>query len=64
MAKKEVIKTVKITLVKSPIGYSVRQKATVKALGLHRMNQTVEHIDTAVVRGMIGKISHMVKVEE
>ena len=64
MAKKEVIKTVKITLVKSPIGYSVRQKATAKALGLHRMNQTVEHIDTAVVRGMIGKISHMVKVEE
>ncbi len=64
MAKKEVLKTVKITLVKSPIGYSVRQKATIKALGLHRMNQTVEHIDTAVVRGMIGKVSHMVKVEE
>ena len=64
MLKQEGLKTVKITLVKSPIGYSVRQKATIKALGLRRMNQTVEHIDTAVVRGMIDKISHMVKVEE
>lgn len=64
MAKKVVIKTLKITLVKSPIGYSVRQKATIKALGLHRMNQTVEQNDTAVIRGMIDKVSHIVKVEE
>jgi len=64
MAKQETVKTVKITLIKSPIGYSVRQKATIRALGLHKMNQTVEHVDTDVIRGMIDKISHMVKVEE
>ena len=63
MAKQVSVKTLKITLIKSPIGYSVRQKATVKALGLRRMNQSVEHLDTPVVRGMIDKISHMVKVE-
>ena len=60
MAKKEI----KITLVKSTIGYSKRQKGTVKALGLRRMNQTVVHQDTPVIRGMINKVSHLVKVEE
>jgi len=57
-------KTLAITLVKSAIGYSVRHKATVKALGLHRMHQTVEHPDTPAVRGMIAKVAHLVKVEE
>ena len=57
-------KTIKITLVKSPIGYSKRQKGTIKALGLKRMNHTVEHNDTPVIRGMVNKVSHMVKVEE
>ena len=61
MAKK---KTLKITLVKSPIGYNKRQKGTVKALGLKKINQTVEHEDTPVIRGMINKISHLVQVEE
>ncbi len=61
MAKK---KTIKITLTKSPIGYSKRQKGTVRALGLRRMNHTVEHEDTPVIRGMITKVSHLVKVEE
>ena len=61
MAKK---KTIKITLTKSPIGYSKRQKGTVRALGLRRMNHTVEHEDSPVIRGMIAKVSHLVKVEE
>ena len=63
MAKKKV-NLLKITWVKSAIGYTVRQKLTVRALGLHRLGQTVEHNDTPVIRGMINKISHLVKVEE
>jgi len=57
-------KTIKITLTRSPIGYSKRQKGTVRALGLRRMNHTVEHEDSPVIRGMITKVSHLVKVEE
>jgi large subunit ribosomal protein L30 len=57
-------KTVFVTLVRSPIGYTKDQKATVLALGLHRMHQTIEHKDTPAVRGMIRKIVHLVKVEE
>ncbi|MCJ7557767.1 MAG: 50S ribosomal protein L30 [Gammaproteobacteria bacterium] len=53
----------RITLTKSPIGYSYRQKRTVRALGLRRMNQTVEQKDTPVIRGMIAKVSHLVTVE-
>jgi large subunit ribosomal protein L30 len=56
--------TLRITLVKSPIGFSVRHKATVKALGLRRIRQTVEQPDTLAVRGMIAKVAHLVKVEE
>jgi len=55
---------IKVTLVKSSIGYSQRQKNTVRALGLRRLGQTIEHNDTNVVRGMINKVSHLVKVEE
>jgi large subunit ribosomal protein L30 len=57
-------KMVRVTLVKSPIGYSKRQKATVRALGLRRMHQTIEHVDTPVLRGMLAKVSHLVLVEE
>lgn len=57
-------KTVRITLVKSGIGYSVRHKATLRALGLHRMNQTVEQLDTPTLRGMLMKVNHLVVVEE
>jgi large subunit ribosomal protein L30 len=66
MAKKAQTKEtlVRVTLVKSPIGYSQRQKGTVKALGLHRMNQTVEHVDTPVLRGMLEKVCHLIEVEE
>lgn len=61
MAKK---KELKITLVKSPIGYSKRQKGTVRALGLRKLKQTVTHEDNPVIRGMINKVSHLVTVEE
>jgi len=54
----------RIKLVKSPIGYSERHKRTVKALGLHRLHQTVEQPDTSAVRGMVAKVAHLVKVEE
>jgi large subunit ribosomal protein L30 len=57
-------KSLRIRLTKSPIGYSERQKRTVRALGLRRMNHTVEHEDTPVIRGMIAKVSHLVMVEE
>jgi large subunit ribosomal protein L30 len=57
-------KVLRVTLVKSPIGYSKRQKATVRALGLHRMHQTVEHADSPSLRGMIAKVIHLVEVEE
>ncbi|MFU8826529.1 MAG: 50S ribosomal protein L30 [Brevefilum sp.] len=53
-----------ITLVKSPIGYSKRQKATLRALGLKKLNQTVTHKDNPVLRGMLDKVSHLVVVEE
>lgn len=57
-------KRLRITLVRSPIGYNLRQKRTVRALGLRRLHQTVEQDDTPVVRGMIAKVSHLVRVEE
>jgi large subunit ribosomal protein L30 len=55
---------IRITLVKSPIGYSKRQKGTVRALGLKRLNSTVEHEDVPVIRGMVAKVSHLVEVSE
>jgi large subunit ribosomal protein L30 len=65
MPKKESTgKIVRVTLVKSPIGYTKDQKATAKALGLRRLHQTVEHKDDPAVRGMIRKIIHLVQVEE
>jgi large subunit ribosomal protein L30 len=64
MPKKGEGKTVKVTLVRSPIGTPRPQKATVRALGLRRLHQTVEHQDTPVVRGMIQKVIHLVRIEE
>lgn len=64
MAKKTEQKTVRVTLVKSPIGFPEPQKRTVKALGLRRMNYTVEHQDTPVVRGMLKKIIHLIRIDE
>jgi large subunit ribosomal protein L30 len=62
-AKKEE-KLLRVTLTKSPIGYSAKQKQTVQALGLRKMNQSVEQKDTPVIRGMIAKVEHLVTVEE
>ncbi len=55
---------IKIHLTKSPIGYNKRQKATVVALGFKKCRRVVEHDDNPVIRGMINRISHLVKVEE
>ena len=57
-------KVLQITLVKSPIGYSVTQKATVRALGLRKMHQTVQQLDTPTLRGMIASVRHLVAVAE
>jgi large subunit ribosomal protein L30 len=57
-------KKLSITQVKSGIGRPENQRATLRALGLKRMNQTVEHKDTAGIRGMIFKVQHLVEVEE
>ena len=54
----------KITLVKSPIGAIPKQRATIEALGLRKMNKTVEMPDNDAIRGMIQKVRHLVKVEE
>ncbi|HUG34654.1 MAG TPA: 50S ribosomal protein L30 [Anaerolineales bacterium] len=62
--KKQTERTLFVTLVRSPIGYTKDQKATALALGLRRMHQTIEHRDTPSLRGMINKISHLVRVEE
>ena len=62
--KKNENKTVYVTLVRSPIGYTKDQKKTVLALGLRRLHQTIEHRDTPAVRGMIRKVEHLVQVEE
>jgi large subunit ribosomal protein L30 len=65
MAKRSAkAKTLRIKLVRSPIGYSQRQKRTVRALGLRKINQSIEQDDNAVIRGMIAKVSHLVSVEE
>ncbi len=56
-------KTVKVTLVKSLIGRIAAHRACVSGLGLRRMNHTVEVIDTPEVRGMINKVSYLLRVE-
>ncbi len=56
-------KTVKVTQVKSSIGRLPKHKATLRGLGLRRINHTVELEDTACVRGMINQVSYMVNVE-
>ena len=54
----------KVTLVKSPIGCVPKHRRTVEALGLKKVNQTVELPDNAAVRGMVNQVSYLVKVEE
>ncbi|MBT9139608.1 MAG: 50S ribosomal protein L30 [Dehalococcoidia bacterium] len=54
----------RITLINSLTGRPEDQRVTVKSLGLRKLHQTVEHEDTPQIRGMINKVSHLVKVEE
>ena len=62
MAKKE--KMIRITLIRSPIGNTERHKATIRALGLRKVGQSVEQKDTLTVRGMLAKVNHLIQVEE
>ncbi|MCJ7666670.1 MAG: 50S ribosomal protein L30 [Anaerolineae bacterium] len=57
-------KRLRITWVKSSIGYSQRQKETIRTLGLKRLRDSVEREDSPSLRGMVQKVSHLVKVEE
>ena len=54
---------IKITWVKSTIGRPQNQRRIIESLGLHRLNHTVVHQDSATIRGMVNKVSHLVKVE-
>lgn len=53
-----------VTLTKSVIGSKPTQRKTIEALGLRKLNQTVEHQSNDAIRGMIGKVSHLVTVKE
>ena len=64
MAAKETGKKLKITLVRSTIGQIPKTRATIAAMGLRKIRQTVELPDNAATRGQIQKVRHMVKVEE
>jgi large subunit ribosomal protein L30 len=54
----------KLQLVRSPIGSNARQRATVQALGLRKLRQIVEHTDSPATRGMVEKVSHLVRIVE
>ena len=58
------VKSVKVTLVKSPFGQLARHRATVRGLGLRRMNQTIVVPDTKEIRGMLNASRHLFRVEE
>jgi large subunit ribosomal protein L30 len=64
MSENNQAKKLRVTYVKSAIGYSIRHKATIRSLGFHRLNQTLTLEDSPVVRGMLAKVNHLVKVEE
>ena len=55
---------INVTWVKSGIGYARDQRQTIRALGLHRLNQSVKHDDSPSIRGMLAKVRHLVRVEE
>jgi large subunit ribosomal protein L30 len=57
-------RTMKLQLVRSPIGGTERQRATVRALGLRKLRQVVEQPDSPVTRGMVEKVAHLVRVVE
>lgn len=57
-------KTVEVTLRRSVIGEKPKTRATVEALGLHKIRQTVTQVDSPSLRGMLAKVSHLVEVED
>jgi large subunit ribosomal protein L30 len=57
-------KNLHITLVKSGIGYSKMHKKTLRALGFHRLNETIIQVDCPSLRGMLSKVNHLVKIVE
>ncbi len=61
---KDTTKRIRITQTKSVIGAPADQRATVRALGIKRMNHTVEQDDNPVIRGMVFKVKHLVRVED
>ncbi len=54
----------RVTQVRSKIGIKPKQRGTLRALGLRRIDHTVEHADTPEIRGMLAKVPHLVRVEE
>ena len=64
MANTQPVKKVRITWVRSAIGETLRHKATIKALGLHRLHETVEHENTSTLRGMLYLVKKLVQIEE
>ncbi len=62
--KKPSASRLRITWVKSTIGFPRDQRDTIRALGLHRLHESVLHDDTPVIRGMVFKVRHLVQVEE
>jgi large subunit ribosomal protein L30 len=57
------VKTVRVTYIRSSIGLNKKQKATVKALGLNRLGDSIEQSNTPSIRGMIDRVGHLVSVE-
>jgi large subunit ribosomal protein L30 len=57
-------KTLKVTLKRSVIGEKPRTRATVESLGLRKLHQTKEHVDSPTLRGMLHKVRHLIEVEE
>ncbi len=64
MPRKKSKKMLKITWIKSTIGYPKKQRLQIKALGLRKLNQTVVREDRPEIRGIINKVPHLLKVEE
>ena len=64
MADTQPVKKLRITWVVSAIGETVRHKATISAIGFHRLHETVEKVDTPSLRGMLAKVAHLVEIEE
>ncbi len=60
----EQVKTLRITLIRSAIGYSEMHKKTLRALGLRHLHQVIEQPDTPSLRGMLSKVNYLVKIEE